>query len=88
MLDRLAVMLDEARDGAARVSTIVRELRSFSRADGETRHHVDLAAAQAILEWSFERGDNGPPRVACDHSTFWYVIVICSVGRPPCGTWR
>jgi PAS domain S-box-containing protein len=42
-VDGLMAMLDEARDGAKRVSTIVRELRSFSRADGETKHHVDLA---------------------------------------------
>ena len=38
----LMAMLDEARHGAERVSTIVRELRSFSRADGETRRSVDL----------------------------------------------
>ena len=42
-LPAMMVMLDEAREGAARVSAIVRELRSFSRADGETRKHVDLA---------------------------------------------
>jgi PAS domain S-box-containing protein len=42
-LPAMMVMLDEARQGAARVSAIVRELRSFSRADGETRKHVDLA---------------------------------------------
>ncbi|HEY6458503.1 MAG TPA: PAS domain S-box protein, partial [Polyangiaceae bacterium] len=41
----LTAMLDEARQGAERVSTIVRELRSFSRSDGETRASVDLAAA-------------------------------------------
>ncbi|HEY1690892.1 MAG TPA: PAS domain S-box protein [Polyangiaceae bacterium] len=40
----LTAMLDEARQGAERVSTIVRELRSFSRSDGETRASVDLAA--------------------------------------------
>ncbi|MGD0524764.1 MAG: PAS domain S-box protein, partial [Polyangiaceae bacterium] len=40
----LTAMLDEARHGAQRVSTIVRELRSFSRADGETRRQVDLEA--------------------------------------------
>jgi PAS domain S-box-containing protein len=40
----LMAMLDEARHGAERVSTIVRELRSFSRVDGETRRSVDLAA--------------------------------------------
>ena len=43
-LEGLTAMLDEARQGAQRVSTIVRELRSFSRADGETRTRVDLAA--------------------------------------------
>ncbi len=42
-LPAMLVMLDEARQGAERVSAIVRELRSFSRADGETRRHVDLA---------------------------------------------
>jgi PAS domain S-box-containing protein len=42
-LEGLMAMLDEARHGAQRVSTIVRELRSFSRADGETRSRVDLA---------------------------------------------
>jgi PAS domain S-box-containing protein len=42
-LPAMMVMLDEARQGAVRVSAIVRELRSFSRADGETRKHVDLA---------------------------------------------
>jgi PAS domain S-box-containing protein len=42
-LEGLTAMLDEARHGAQRVSTIVRELRSFSRADGETRTRVDLA---------------------------------------------
>jgi PAS domain S-box-containing protein len=42
-LAAMMVMLDEARQGAARVSTIVRELRSFSRADGETRSQVVLA---------------------------------------------
>jgi PAS domain S-box-containing protein len=39
----LAEVLREARGGVERVATIVRELRSFSRADGETRHSVDLA---------------------------------------------
>jgi signal transduction histidine kinase/ActR/RegA family two-component response regulator len=42
-LPAMMVMLDEARQGAARVSAIVRELRGFSRADGETRRHIDLA---------------------------------------------
>jgi len=37
-------MLKEAREGAERVSTIVRDLRSFSRADGEARGYVDLGA--------------------------------------------
>ena len=40
----LTEMLLEARRGAERVATIVRELRSFSRVDGETRVPVDLAA--------------------------------------------
>jgi PAS domain S-box-containing protein len=44
-LEGLMAMLQEARQGAERVSAIVRELRSFSRADGETRRAVDLAAA-------------------------------------------
>jgi PAS domain S-box-containing protein len=39
----LMTLLEEARQGAQRVSTIVRELRSFSRADEETRRRVDLA---------------------------------------------
>jgi two-component system cell cycle sensor histidine kinase/response regulator CckA len=42
-IDGLMTMLQEARHGAQRVSTIVRELRSFSRADSETRRQVDLA---------------------------------------------
>jgi PAS domain S-box-containing protein len=41
-LPGLMAMLGEARQGAERVSTIVRELRSFSRADGETRKNVNL----------------------------------------------
>jgi PAS domain S-box-containing protein len=41
-LGGLMEMLQEARRGAERVSEIVRELRSFSRADGETRRCVDL----------------------------------------------
>jgi len=40
----LTEMLHEARRGAERVATIVRQLRSFSRADDDTRHAVDLAA--------------------------------------------
>jgi PAS domain S-box-containing protein len=43
-LPGLMAMLDEARHGAERVSTIVRELRSFSRVDGETRRLIDVAA--------------------------------------------
>ena len=43
-IEGLMNMLDEARHGAQRVSTIVQELRSFSRADGETRRPVDLAS--------------------------------------------
>jgi PAS domain S-box-containing protein len=42
-LEGLMAMLDEARHGAQRVSTIVRELRSFSRAADESRTRVDLA---------------------------------------------
>ncbi len=41
-LEGMMEMLKEARLGAERVATIVRELRSFSRADGETRRRVDL----------------------------------------------
>lgn len=40
----LAEMLREARRGAERVATIVRQLRSFSRADDDTRRAVDLTA--------------------------------------------
>ncbi len=43
-IDALMEMLKEAREGAERVSTIVRDLRSFSRADGEARRQVDLGA--------------------------------------------
>ncbi len=42
-LDGLTDLLGEARRGAERVATIVRELRSFSRTEGESRHAVDLA---------------------------------------------
>ena len=50
-IDGLMTMLQEARHGAQRVSTIVRELRSFSRADGETRRRVDLVAvAEAAIK--------------------------------------
>jgi PAS domain S-box-containing protein len=38
----LSAMLEEARHGAERVGAIVRELRAFSRADGETRRSVDV----------------------------------------------
>jgi PAS domain S-box-containing protein len=44
LIARLVDILTEARHGAQRVSAIVRELRSFSRADGETRRRVDLGA--------------------------------------------
>jgi PAS domain S-box-containing protein len=40
--EALMAMLKEAREGAERVSAIVRDLRSFSRADGESRRYVDL----------------------------------------------
>jgi PAS domain S-box-containing protein len=43
-LEGLTAMLSEARQGVERVSTIVRELRSFSRIDGEMRAPVDLGA--------------------------------------------
>jgi PAS domain S-box-containing protein len=43
-LEGLTAMLTEARQGVERVSTIVRELRSFSRIDGEMRAPVDLGA--------------------------------------------
>jgi|CZKU01.1.fsa_nt_gi PAS domain S-box-containing protein len=42
-VDALIELLREAHRGAERVATIVRELRAFSRADGETRRRVDLA---------------------------------------------
>lgn len=41
-MEALAELLREARGGVERVAMIVRELRSFSRADGETRRHVNL----------------------------------------------
>jgi PAS domain S-box-containing protein len=49
-LGGLMEMLQEARHGAERVSMIVRELRSFSRVEGETRRQVDVATVvqQAI----------------------------------------
>jgi PAS domain S-box-containing protein len=40
----LIELLHEASRGAERVASIVRELRTFSRADAETRRRVDLAA--------------------------------------------
>ncbi len=43
-MEGLVEMLQEARGGAERVATIVHELRSFSRAEGETRRPVDLSA--------------------------------------------
>ncbi len=46
-LQALSLMLEEARHGAARVAAIVRDLRAFSRVDGETRAPVDLRAALA-----------------------------------------
>jgi PAS domain S-box-containing protein len=42
-VEGMKAMLREAREGASRVATIVHELRSFSRSDGEARHAVDLA---------------------------------------------
>ncbi|HLK35848.1 MAG TPA: PAS domain S-box protein, partial [Polyangiaceae bacterium] len=41
-VEALVEMLREARSGAERVAAIVRELRSFSRADGDTRRCVDV----------------------------------------------
>ncbi len=43
-VDALIELLHEAHRGAERVASIVRELRTFARADGETRRRVDLAA--------------------------------------------
>ena len=43
-LDGLMMMMTEARQGVERVSTIVRELRSFSRLEGETRCRIELRA--------------------------------------------
>ncbi len=43
-MDALIELLHEAHQGAERVASIVRELRTFSRADGETRRRVDMAA--------------------------------------------
>ncbi len=42
-MQALIELLHEAHRGAERVASIVRELRTFSRADGETRRRVDLA---------------------------------------------
>jgi PAS domain S-box-containing protein len=41
-IEAMKEMLREARGGAARVATIVHELRSFSRSDGEARRPIDL----------------------------------------------
>ena len=41
-LEQLSGILSEARQGAERVAQIVRDLRAFSRVDGETRGPVDL----------------------------------------------
>jgi PAS domain S-box-containing protein len=43
-MEALVELLHEAHRGAERVASIVRELRTFSRADGETRRRVNLAA--------------------------------------------
>ncbi len=49
-IDALTEVLREARGGVERVATIVRELRSFSRADGDSRHRVDLVGvAQSAI---------------------------------------
>jgi PAS domain S-box-containing protein len=42
-IEGMKEMLREARGGASRVATIVHELRSFSRSDGEVRCALDLA---------------------------------------------
>jgi PAS domain S-box-containing protein len=42
-IEGMKEMLREARRGTERVATIVHELRSFSRSDGEKREAVDLA---------------------------------------------
>ena len=42
--EALVELLHEAHRGAERVATIVRELRTFSRADGETRRRVNVGA--------------------------------------------
>ena len=50
-VDALIELLHEAHRGAERVASIVRELRTFARADGETRRRVDLAAvAQSAIK--------------------------------------
>jgi PAS domain S-box-containing protein len=43
-MQALIELLHEAHRGAERVASIVRELRTFSRADGESRRRVNLAA--------------------------------------------
>jgi CheY-like chemotaxis protein len=43
-MQALIELLHEAHRGAERVASIVRELRTFSRADGETRRRVNVAA--------------------------------------------
>jgi len=43
-MQALIELLHEAHRGAERVASIVRELRTFSRADGELRRRVDLSA--------------------------------------------
>jgi PAS domain S-box-containing protein len=43
-VEGLIELLREASRGAQRVASIVRELRAFSRADGETRKRVDVAS--------------------------------------------
>ena len=61
----LIELLHEAHRGAERVASIVRELRTFSRADGETRHRVDLAAvARSAIE--DRRPRDPPPRAGVD----------------------
>ena len=56
-------MLDEARRAPSASSAIVRELRSFSRADGETRQRVDLAAVvQSAIKMVGQRDPAPRPR--------------------------
>jgi two-component system cell cycle sensor histidine kinase/response regulator CckA len=71
-LEGLTAMLSEARQGVERVSTIVRELRSFSRIDGEMRAPVDLGA---VVESALKiAGHEVRPRAR--------VVASCEAVRP------